>query len=352
MAGKKGVRAKGEASSYTRDAVRRDMVFAASAPAAAVVAGLEMGQARCVLTKGQFSLLDLLRAVLDITGPADVRLSTWSSGIRDAETAAWLLESGAMRSLSMLTDRSFPGRQPAYAGRLVALFGESAIAATDIHAKIALVRNEAWSIAIRSSMNLNRNPRFEQADIDADEGLTKYLWDWFDEVLALAPRGIKFEHEESARAFEQAMTGNASNGAAVQAMTGDKPPAPRVAPPSDATGVELDPVGMTRRGMLEHLTRLAAGGVHAAEPGSVAYVQSMRELRNAHAALLDLAEREQVKPADPSAMTPEEWRALVERDAAATSDADLEIYMVAWMERMGVVLVHEGDEARLVRRTG
>jgi hypothetical protein len=124
---------------------------------------------------GQFSLLDLVEAVLAETGPANVTVSTWTSGIRDIERAAWLLESGSIKSFALLTDRSFPGRQPAYCRALVARFGVGAIRSTRTHAKFALIRNDGWNICIRSSMNLNANPRFEQFDLDDSTVLCEYF---------------------------------------------------------------------------------------------------------------------------------------------------------------------------------
>lgn len=160
------------------------------------------------LTKGQFSLLDLLRAVVEQTGPADVVISTWTTGIRDAEMAAWLVETGLIRSLSFLTDRSFPARQPAYCKRLVELFGPDAIVCTRVHAKIALVRNESWNIAIRSSMNLNRNPRFEQFDLDDDPALAAWLAEQlFDDVAARMPAGTEHPTARVDAAFVAALGG-------------------------------------------------------------------------------------------------------------------------------------------------
>lgn len=158
-----------------RPATPRRLVATPSATAAACLGVLEPSVAITGLTMGQLSLLDLVEAVLAQTGPASVTVSTWTSGIRDIERAAWLLESGAIQSFALLTDRSFPGRQPAYCQALVARFGVGAIRSTRTHAKFALIRNDRWDICIRSSMNLNANPRFEQFDLDDSAVLCDYF---------------------------------------------------------------------------------------------------------------------------------------------------------------------------------
>ena len=47
----------------------------------------------------------------------------------------------------------------------------------------------------------------------------------------------------------------------------------------------------------------------------------------------------------------EEWTAEVRQDAAAMTDADLEVYMSEWAKRRKLVPVVEGDGLRLVRRS-
>ena len=132
------------------------------------------------LTMGQFSMLDLLGALLDKTGPADVRLSTWTVGIRDAHNAGWMLDHGKMRSFQLFVDKSFPTRQAAYCSAVVRIFGDRAINASDIHAKVATITNKRWSIAVRASMNLNNNPRCEQYDIDDDAQICGFFGAHFD----------------------------------------------------------------------------------------------------------------------------------------------------------------------------
>ena len=172
------------------------------------------------MTKGQFSLLDLLRAILAQTGPADVVISTWTAGIRDAENADALMDTGAIRSLTLLTDRSFPTRKPEYCARLLEIFGADAIRCTRTHAKFLIIRNERWNLAVRSSMNLNRNPRFEQFDIDDDPALCDFVMEHVREMLQDAPRGFDFATAECDRAFAAALGGGLSDVYSLDALGG------------------------------------------------------------------------------------------------------------------------------------
>lgn len=157
--------------------------------AAQAIGRLEPGCRIVGLTKGQFSMLDLIRAVLAQTGPAHLVLSTWTVGIRDIENARWLVDNGELLSLRLLTDRSFVTRQPRYCRRLVELFGPECIRASNTHAKFALVRNDEWHIAIRGSMNLNRNARWENFDLDESAELCAFFDGLVTELEALSPPG-------------------------------------------------------------------------------------------------------------------------------------------------------------------
>ena len=161
------------------------------------------------ITKGQFSLLDLIRAVLEQTGPADVLISTWTTGIRDAENADYLLQEGHMTSFRMLTDRSFVTRQPKYVARILEIFGAESIRCTKTHAKFAIIRNDKWDIAIRSSMNLNRNPRWEQFDLDDSAQIAEFFSGLYDEIAESTPAGLVVESSAIDAVFTQAAGGPA-----------------------------------------------------------------------------------------------------------------------------------------------
>lgn len=120
------------------------------------------------LTFGQFSLIDLIQAALEITGPADVTISTWSAGFYDVEAAEKFRANGLLRSIRFVMDAASMKRGQASVADIADLFGPEAIRSTRTHAKFALVRNEAWDVVITSSMNLNLNPRCEQFEMTDD----------------------------------------------------------------------------------------------------------------------------------------------------------------------------------------
>lgn len=127
------------------------------------------------LSKGQFSLVELIDHVLDATGPADVTISTWTAAGADLAHTNDLLRSDRIRSARWLVDYSFPNRQPAYCAQLRQLFGDDAIRATANHAKFVLITNDNWNVVIRTSMNLNLNRRLENYELSDDPELAAWL---------------------------------------------------------------------------------------------------------------------------------------------------------------------------------
>lgn len=143
-----------------------------------------------VLTFGQFSIMDAVEAVLDRTGPADVAISTWTAAAADLTRTAQHLHDTRIRTLRMIVDRSFLTRQPDYARLCVDLFGESAIRTTRVHAKFVLVSNDDWHVVMRTSMNLNENPRLEYVQVVDDPNLHEWYATVVDEIFALESPGL------------------------------------------------------------------------------------------------------------------------------------------------------------------
>ena len=141
------------------------------------------------LTFGQFSLMDAVEALLEKTGPADVAISTWTAGNADVSRSAEHMHNGKIRSLRFLVDASFGQRQPGYLAELVRLFGADAIRTTRTHAKFVVITNDDWSVAVRTSMNLNENPRLESIEVSDDPVLAGFLLRVVSEIWAEEPAG-------------------------------------------------------------------------------------------------------------------------------------------------------------------
>lgn len=142
------------------------------------------------LTNGAFSLISLIDAVLDVTGEANVIVSTWSAGFYDVTAINELMASGKIIDFKMILDRSFKSRQEQYAATCEELFKPENIRTTNTHSKFVLISNDNWNVCIRSSMNLNENKRCENFDIDNDINIFNLFNDFSSELFKVQQKGI------------------------------------------------------------------------------------------------------------------------------------------------------------------
>ena len=163
-------RAPGEGGAIKLSPCRARWVESANLGATATLekaGGLVRGGRIAGVTKGQFGLTELLRAVLYATGPADVVIWCWSIHSDDVN-----------------------------------------IFCTNNHAKVAMVSNgDGWRLVLRSSMNCNRNFRFEQFDIDDDAELFGFWRELTDHVMRHTRPGVDLLGPQFHGAFKSALGG-------------------------------------------------------------------------------------------------------------------------------------------------
>lgn len=156
--------------------------------AAKVIGDLAPGVRVTGLTAGQFSAVDALEHMVDQLGPADVRVSTWTTGIYDVERTRAIRVEGRIKDVRFLLDRGTFEKSPKYAGPLIEKLGVEAFRCLSAHAKVIIVHGERGSAVMRSSMNLNKNLRTEQFDIDVDDEVADFYRGWFDALWDEAGR--------------------------------------------------------------------------------------------------------------------------------------------------------------------
>ena len=178
-----------DAVAHVRPARKTRARFSKVAGARDTIAGFGHGMDVAGLTFGQFSLIDLVQATLEITGPADVVISTWSAGFYDVDAAKRFRDDGLLRSIRFVMDAAAMKTGQASVHDVAGLFGADAIRSTRTHAKFALVRNESWSVVITSSMNLNLNARCEQFEMTDDAERCAMFASFVDALFAELPAG-------------------------------------------------------------------------------------------------------------------------------------------------------------------
>jgi len=137
------------------------------------------------LTKGDFSMIDILRHVAKQIGPCRIDIGTWTAAAAEIKQAFTMLEDKNIITMRWLVDRSFPARQGKYYASLLDKFGHDSVRFARFHAKFILLENDEFSVAIRTSMNLNENKRIEFYEISEGTPISGYLKQVVDYHFAL-----------------------------------------------------------------------------------------------------------------------------------------------------------------------
>lgn len=132
-------------------------------------------------TGGQWSTHEMIEYILLKTGPARVCLSTWTITELPLRTLLSLHKRGLITELNCLFDHRIKERTPKAFQLAQAIV--SNLKLTKVHAKVTVIENERWGVAIISSANLSRNPRIEAGVIFTDQKSAAFHRDWMMEEI-------------------------------------------------------------------------------------------------------------------------------------------------------------------------
>jgi len=136
------------------------------------------------LSKGQFSLVDVIRAVIAQTGPCDLGLATWTIGWTTIAELKDLKEKAQILSARMLLDSSMQWRKSSLLAGITEVFGRASVVTTRNHCKFVTFSNPAWKIVCKTSANLTRNEGIEDVELKDDPHLLAFFDAFLGEVFA------------------------------------------------------------------------------------------------------------------------------------------------------------------------
>lgn len=165
-----------KADSVKRDNVTREFRHGTRGESAARCIGeITKGCDIFGLTKGDFSMIDILRHCARQIGPCRIDIGTWTAAAADIKQAFDMLNDNNITEMRWLVDRSFSARQGKYYRALLDKFGQDSVRLARFHAKFILLENDDFSLAVRTSMNLNLNARIEFFEISEGSPISGYL---------------------------------------------------------------------------------------------------------------------------------------------------------------------------------
>jgi hypothetical protein len=185
---------------------RRRMAVEGWKNAAETIGPIELGLNLFAVTRGQFSMIDIINYLLSQMGKCGVSVWTWVIADYEVEVMTALIDNGQLTEGNLIVDYSAGKRNPEIIESWRAKFGEASVKVCKNHAKIARIWNGQYRFLARGSMNLNYNPRFEQLDL-TEGGLDYNLVERIELELPVLPRLHSSEEASAASkvnlAFEQ-----------------------------------------------------------------------------------------------------------------------------------------------------
>lgn len=140
------------------------------------------------LTRGQFSMIDVVQHLLAQIGGGHVSIWTWAIAEYEVATLTGLLLRPDILSARLVVDQSADKRNPGLIEQWRQRWGPEQVRILRNHAKIVRIWNDELRILARGSFNLNFNPRTEQFDLD--EGSPAFdLIASIEDALPVLPRG-------------------------------------------------------------------------------------------------------------------------------------------------------------------
>ena len=129
---------------------------------------LIQGKNKHFYSSGAFNLIQLILYILNQTGPAQVFLSTYSIGMDSIATLIRKKDTGTIKDIRFLIDNRVRSISPKPFDYLLTSF-PGAYRCCALHAKVALIWNEQWSISVVGSQNATHNPKIERGIIHTDK---------------------------------------------------------------------------------------------------------------------------------------------------------------------------------------
>lgn len=134
------------------------------------------GHIHHLVSHNQWSFHNLIAFVLALVGPAKVYLSSWAISENPIRELINLHRLGTITELHCLLDARIKSQCPA-AAQLIHR-NVTRICLADVHAKVAAIINESWSVSIVSTANLTNKRRIERYCLSYIDSLGNWERDW------------------------------------------------------------------------------------------------------------------------------------------------------------------------------
>lgn len=123
---------------------------------------IEQGKTLHYYSYGNFNLVRLMMYLIKQTGPVHAFMTSYSFSQTSIDQLQKRLETGALLSFRVIIDNRVRSMSPIPFQMLTQCFNYRC---SSIHAKVALLWNEHWTVSVVTSQNATDNPKMERGTI-------------------------------------------------------------------------------------------------------------------------------------------------------------------------------------------
>ena len=134
---------------------------------------IRIGYDKHFYSKGAFNLIQLVLYLLNQTGPAHVFISSYSINEQSLATLRRYVDSGKILSIRFLIDNRVRTISPKPFSVLVQSF-EHDYKCCALHAKVALIYNDKYTLSVVGSQNATHNPKLERGIIHTSKKIFEF----------------------------------------------------------------------------------------------------------------------------------------------------------------------------------
>jgi hypothetical protein len=134
------------------------------------------------ISRGDWSMHDLLLKILSKLGSSDIYFSTYAIREHSVRQIINAQDLGLIKRCFLLLDSRAKTRTPEVYQLAENILTK--IGLTEIHAKVCVVKSESKSISVSGSANFTKNARIEQGVITMSNSVADFHIDWITKTMA------------------------------------------------------------------------------------------------------------------------------------------------------------------------
>lgn len=146
-----------------------------------VVKLIEPGATIYWVSNNDWSMHELLLEILNITGEAEVYISSYAMSETPARILSQLKSTGMITKLHSVLDNRIDVRTAGSYQLMKAISDELVL--VDTHAKVTVVQNKNWNVAVIGSANYTENKRYEAGVVTLNEEAVNLQLLWMQKAL-------------------------------------------------------------------------------------------------------------------------------------------------------------------------